>query len=151
MILLLREIGRVLAERQEQAGWGNFVVAPIARDLRQEFPGMTGLSRTNIFERRRFYRFTKATPNCATACCTNSLKPQPLAHGQGLGGEVFGNQPQVLAAAVTAAAPVAYPQVNTSIQSGARAPERCQSAGSRRRLQQRIRRRKFPCWVETLS
>jgi len=37
MILLYREFGKELYEKQEEKGWGNAVVDSLAKDLREEF------------------------------------------------------------------------------------------------------------------
>jgi predicted nuclease of restriction endonuclease-like (RecB) superfamily len=42
------EIGRGVLEREEQEGWGARVVDRLAKDLRREFPDMTGLSPRNL-------------------------------------------------------------------------------------------------------
>jgi predicted nuclease of restriction endonuclease-like (RecB) superfamily len=55
LILLYRDIGRVIVEKQEQFGWGEGVVQQLARDLQVEFPGVRGFSRRNVFYMRRFY------------------------------------------------------------------------------------------------
>jgi predicted nuclease of restriction endonuclease-like (RecB) superfamily len=55
LVALYWDIGRAIALRQEQAGWGDSVVEQVARDLRQEFPGVAGFSRSNIFAMRQVY------------------------------------------------------------------------------------------------
>jgi len=55
LIRLYWEIGKAILERQEQAGWGNAVVERLAKDLRHEFPELTGFSRSNIWRMRAFY------------------------------------------------------------------------------------------------
>lgn len=42
-------------EKQETLQWDDGVVAQIARDLKQEFPGITGFGRSNLFSMRQFY------------------------------------------------------------------------------------------------
>jgi predicted nuclease of restriction endonuclease-like (RecB) superfamily len=58
------EIGKDIVEKQEQEGWGSKVLEKVAKDLRNEFSGMEGFSRTNIFRMRAFYI---AYSNCPTA------------------------------------------------------------------------------------
>ncbi|HSF42477.1 MAG TPA: PDDEXK nuclease domain-containing protein [Thermoanaerobaculia bacterium] len=48
-------IGRQLAKRTRQAGWGDKAVEHLAGDLRAAFPGMSGFSRTNLFAMRQVY------------------------------------------------------------------------------------------------
>lgn len=55
LILLYRDIGRIIVEKQEQLGWGDGVVEQLGRDLQTEFPGVRGFSRRNVFYMRRFY------------------------------------------------------------------------------------------------
>ncbi|MBF6594960.1 MAG: DUF1016 family protein [Thermaceae bacterium] len=60
LVLLYWEIGGEILERQTQAGWGAKVIDQLAKDLRQEFPEMRGLSRTNLLYMRAF---AKAYPD----------------------------------------------------------------------------------------
>lgn len=53
LIALYLEIGRHLATREDT--WGGQIVERLARDLRAEFPEMTGFSRTNLYNMRRVY------------------------------------------------------------------------------------------------
>lgn len=55
MISLYWDIGRMIAERQQNDSWGRSVVESLAKDLQIEFPGMTGLSARNIWYMRTFY------------------------------------------------------------------------------------------------
>ncbi len=55
MIALYFDVGRLLVEKQENAGWGDAVVAQIARDLKREIPDLKGFSRSKLFEMRQFY------------------------------------------------------------------------------------------------
>ena len=55
VIQLYWDIGRLICERQEQAGWGQNVLERLADDLRKAFPGVTGFSRSNVFRMRAFY------------------------------------------------------------------------------------------------
>ncbi len=52
LIALYLEIGRLLTE---QHSWGAGVVERLARDLRAEFPQMSGLSRTNLFYMKQVF------------------------------------------------------------------------------------------------
>lgn len=55
LIGLYLDIGRVIAEKQEQYKWGENVVEQLARDLQVELPGVRGFSRSNVFYMRKFY------------------------------------------------------------------------------------------------
>ena len=48
-------IGKTISEKQEQSGWGTRVIEQLAKDLQNEFPGLEGFSRANIFYMRAFY------------------------------------------------------------------------------------------------
>ncbi|MHB1539028.1 MAG: DUF1016 N-terminal domain-containing protein [Solirubrobacteraceae bacterium] len=49
LIGLYWRIGREILARQQDEGWGTKVIERLSADLRREFPGMTGLSRSNIW------------------------------------------------------------------------------------------------------
>ena len=48
MILLYWHIGREILARQEAEGWGAKVITQLSKDLRSEFPEMTGFSARNL-------------------------------------------------------------------------------------------------------
>ena len=54
MVLLYWDIGRVILDRQERAGWGAKVVDRLAADLREAFPAMKGFSPRNLKYMRAF-------------------------------------------------------------------------------------------------
>ena len=54
MILLYWDIGRMILERQERAGWGAKVIDRLAADLREAFPDMKGFSPRNLKYMRAF-------------------------------------------------------------------------------------------------
>lgn len=62
LIKLYWELGRDVVERQEKEGWGSKVIERIAQDLQNEFSGIEGFSRTNIFRMRAFYTAYKIVP-----------------------------------------------------------------------------------------
>jgi predicted nuclease of restriction endonuclease-like (RecB) superfamily len=55
LVGLYWDIGRMIAERQEKAGWGRAVVENLSADLRREFPGIAGFSVQNLWYMRQFY------------------------------------------------------------------------------------------------
>ena len=57
MIMLYWDMGRQIVKKQEKAKWGSGFIKQLSRDLREEFPEMTGFSRTNLFRMKRFYEF----------------------------------------------------------------------------------------------
>lgn len=56
LIKLYWEIGKTIAEKQEEDGWGANVIEKLVKDLQNEFPGMAGYSRTNVFRMYAFYK-----------------------------------------------------------------------------------------------
>ena len=55
LVRLYWDIGRMIAQRQEKAGWGRSVVGNLSADLRREFPGVAGFSVQNLWYMRQFY------------------------------------------------------------------------------------------------
>jgi predicted nuclease of restriction endonuclease-like (RecB) superfamily len=55
LISLYWDIGRLIVERQRDAGWGKSVVETLAEDLQAEFPGIGGFSAANLWRMRLFY------------------------------------------------------------------------------------------------
>ncbi|HSW73212.1 MAG TPA: PDDEXK nuclease domain-containing protein [Chlamydiales bacterium] len=64
LVKLYWEIGKEIVEKQNKEGWGSKILEKISKDLQNEFPGIEGFSRTNIFRMRAFYL---AYSNCLTA------------------------------------------------------------------------------------
>jgi predicted nuclease of restriction endonuclease-like (RecB) superfamily len=54
MVLLYWDIGRMILERQNRAGWGARVIDRLARDLSEAFPDMKGVSPRNLKYMRAF-------------------------------------------------------------------------------------------------
>lgn len=54
LILLYRQIGRSILERQQQQGWGAKVIDTLAHDLHTTFPQMKGFSSRNLKYMRAF-------------------------------------------------------------------------------------------------
>jgi len=54
LLRLYWTIGRTILDQQAAEGWGAKVIDRLAKDLRLEFPDMTGLSRSNLEYMRRF-------------------------------------------------------------------------------------------------
>ena len=55
LVGLYWDLGRMIVERQEQAGWGKGVVERPSQDLRREFPGVAGFSVQNLWYMRQFH------------------------------------------------------------------------------------------------
>lgn len=54
LLMLYWDVGRLILERQEKAGWGAKVIDRLAQDLQQEFPGQQGFSPRNLKYMRAF-------------------------------------------------------------------------------------------------
>ena len=48
-------IGKTIAEKQEEKGWGSKIIEKLAQDLQHEFPGISGFSKRNIFRMQAFF------------------------------------------------------------------------------------------------
>lgn len=62
LVALYWDIGKEILERQSRQGWGAKVIDRLAQDLRQAFPDMSGLSRSNLMAMRAF---AEAWPDAA--------------------------------------------------------------------------------------
>ncbi|HTU48396.1 MAG TPA: DUF1016 N-terminal domain-containing protein [Bryobacteraceae bacterium] len=56
LLSLYWDIGRLIATRQENQTWGRAVVESLAKDLRAEFPGVSGFSAANLWRIKQFYQ-----------------------------------------------------------------------------------------------
>ena len=48
LIFLYWQIGKEILAKQEEEGWGTKVIQRLSKDLKREFPGMSGFSQTNL-------------------------------------------------------------------------------------------------------
>ncbi|NJL64023.1 MAG: DUF1016 domain-containing protein [Methylacidiphilales bacterium] len=55
LIALYWDIGKMIVTRQQGATWGKSVVEQLAKDLQNEFPGISGFSSANLWRMRLFY------------------------------------------------------------------------------------------------
>src|ERR1700742_632325 len=55
LISLYWDIGKAIAEKRAEAGWGDAVIDPLSRDLRREFPGVDGFAPRNLRRMQQFY------------------------------------------------------------------------------------------------
>ncbi|MFW5727362.1 MAG: PDDEXK nuclease domain-containing protein [Spirochaetia bacterium] len=55
LVGLYWDIGQMIVERQADAQHGSAIAEQLSKDLRAEFPGISGFSRRNIFYMREFY------------------------------------------------------------------------------------------------
>lgn len=56
LLRLYWDLGRAIADRQKQAGWGAGIIPRLAADLHAEFPDMAGFSERNLKRMVAFYR-----------------------------------------------------------------------------------------------
>ena len=54
-IQLYWDLGRLIAERQQQHGWGKSVVETLARDLQTEFVDTSGFLASNLWRMRNLF------------------------------------------------------------------------------------------------
>ena len=57
MIMLYWDLGRQIADKQEKAKWGSGFIEQLSKDLKEEFPEMTGFSYNNLLRMKNFYQF----------------------------------------------------------------------------------------------
>lgn len=65
LIALYRDIGHLIVTRQKGETWGKSVVKTLARDLKQEFPKITGFSSSNLWQMKLFYENYQASEKLA--------------------------------------------------------------------------------------
>uniref|UniRef100_UPI00286D6CDB PDDEXK nuclease domain-containing protein n=1 Tax=Chamaesiphon sp. VAR_69_metabat_338 TaxID=2964704 RepID=UPI00286D6CDB len=65
LIALYWDIGSLIVDRQQTAGWGKSVVDRLAQDIQSEFPGISGFSTANLWRMRAFYLAYAENPNLA--------------------------------------------------------------------------------------
>jgi predicted nuclease of restriction endonuclease-like (RecB) superfamily len=63
LILLYWRIGEAIVAQQERAAWGEAVLERLSADLRRAFPGVSGLSRRNLYRMRALYRAYRDRPD----------------------------------------------------------------------------------------
>ena len=51
------DLGEMIADKQQQSNWGNKLIEQLSKDLKIEFPGMAGFSRTNLYYIKQFYLY----------------------------------------------------------------------------------------------
>jgi hypothetical protein len=68
LVILYWDIGQMIVERQEKAGWGKAVVQQLAADLRREFPSMGGFSASNLWRMKVFSKRTLVWKNSHPWC-----------------------------------------------------------------------------------
>lgn len=62
LVRLYWVVGKAIVERQENSGWGSKFIDKLTKDLQNEFPGIEGFSKRNVFRMRAFYLEYKLVP-----------------------------------------------------------------------------------------
>ncbi len=57
LIGLYWDLGKLIAEKQRAAGWGDAVIEQIAHDLTRELRGVKEFSRRNLYRLKQWYSF----------------------------------------------------------------------------------------------
>ncbi len=57
LILMYWDLGKQIAEKQQNSKWGSGFIDQLSNDLKSEFPEMGRFSRTNLFAIKKFYLF----------------------------------------------------------------------------------------------
>ncbi|WP_353801550.1 DUF1016 N-terminal domain-containing protein, partial [Shigella sonnei] len=57
LLTLYWQLGEEIVARQQQAAWGDKLLAQLSQDLMAEFPQMKGFSKRNLEHIRRWYLF----------------------------------------------------------------------------------------------
>jgi len=55
LIQLYWEIGEEINRQQREKGWGKSIIEILSKELKKEFPGVSGFSTTNLWRMRSFY------------------------------------------------------------------------------------------------
>ena len=67
LIELYWEIGKLITEKQQAAGWGDAVIDQVAQDLTRELGDIKGFSRANLYRMKKLYEFYGDDENVAQA------------------------------------------------------------------------------------
>jgi predicted nuclease of restriction endonuclease-like (RecB) superfamily len=71
LIFFYWELGKAIVRKFEESAWGNKVIEQLAKDLKEEFPNLSGFSRRNLYYIKKFYQFFSST-NSANAIVPHS-------------------------------------------------------------------------------
>ncbi|WP_197739891.1 PDDEXK nuclease domain-containing protein [Pedobacter sp. BS3] len=62
LITFYWELGKMIAEKMNQSNWGDKVLERVSKDLKDEFPEMSGFSVTNLKYCKLFYTYFSISP-----------------------------------------------------------------------------------------
>ncbi len=79
LLTLYWDLAQMIVRRQKQASWGDGLITMISKDLKKEFPGMKGFSRTNLLYIKKWYLFYsgKNVPQLVGQTLGSPNVPQP--------------------------------------------------------------------------
>lgn len=80
LIKLYWSIGKAVAEKQENEGWGTKILERVAKDLQNEFPGLEGFSKRNIFRMKAFYQAYEKVPQAVAQLNSLPIFSIPWGH-----------------------------------------------------------------------
>ena len=80
LIQLYWDIGKSIVEKQLAEDWKSQVIHNLCNDLQHAFPGIQGLSRTNIFRMRAFYLAYARVPQAVGLLNTLPIGKIPWGH-----------------------------------------------------------------------
>jgi predicted nuclease of restriction endonuclease-like (RecB) superfamily len=49
------DLGKMIVEKQAESNWGSKLIEQLSKDLKRDFPEISGFSRTNLYAVRKFY------------------------------------------------------------------------------------------------
>ena len=80
------DLGRSIVEKQAESAWGDKLIQRLSKDLKAEFPGMSGFSSTNLKYCKQFFNYFQISPQAGDKLQLaenkkNAISPQ-------LGGEL---------------------------------------------------------------
>jgi predicted nuclease of restriction endonuclease-like (RecB) superfamily len=67
------DLGRMIVEKQVQSAWGDKLVQQLSKDLRAEFPEMSGLSYSNLRYCKSFFLYFQISPQAEGQICQQSV------------------------------------------------------------------------------
>ena len=80
LIKLYWDIGKDIFEKQKLKGWGSSVLERAAKDLQNEFPGVEGFSRRNMFRMKAFYQAYQKVPQAVAQLENLAIFSIPWGH-----------------------------------------------------------------------
>lgn len=57
MIIFYYQLGELISLKLNASSWGDKAIGQLAKDLKSEFPAMSGFSRTNLYYMKQFFEF----------------------------------------------------------------------------------------------